>query len=204
MKTRQGWVFITSMLAALASHAAAAGPGIEAPMWQQIQPRIRLGMASTAPTPLSSPWAWAPAAAPAAPSALVMGDYFLNLRRLGLGDGFRASSGVLLRAPGVSLADLAVPTRGKVGSLGLANASALNLLADGSDASATQPYLGLGYTGRAIDGRFSFSADFGLLAQNSGNVIRLGRTLGGNRSLDDALRELRLTPLLQMGVRYSF
>ncbi len=203
MKTRQGWVFISSMLAALACQAA-AGPGIEAPMWQQIQPRIRLGMASTAPTPLSSPWAWAPAAAPAAPSALVMGDYFLNLRRLGLGDGFRASSGVLLRAPGVSLADLAVPTRGSVGSLSLANAGTLSVLADGNDATATQPYLGLGYTGRGTDGRFSFSADFGLLAQNSGNVIRLGRTLGGNRSLDDAMREMRLMPLLQLGVRYSF
>ncbi len=33
---------------------------------------------------------------------------------------------------------------------------------------------------------------------------RLGRSLSGAQSLDDAVREMRMTPLLQLGVSYAF
>ena len=39
-----------------------------------------------------------------------------------------------------------------------------------------------------------------LIAQSPGGVLRLGR----GQSLDDVVRELRLEPVLQLGVSYSF
>lgn len=71
------------------------------------------------------------------------------------------------------------------------------------------PYLGLGYTGLAAKngswGGWNFSADFGLVA-GPGGLRGAGRALlgQGGTQWDDALRELRLSPLVQIGVRYSF
>jgi hypothetical protein len=66
------------------------------------------------------------------------------------------------------------------------------------------PYLGIGYTGLAGAGRFGFSADLGLLARSPSQAVRLGRMLGGAQNLDDAVRDLRLAPVLQLGVSYAF
>jgi hypothetical protein len=51
---------------------------------------------------------------------------------------------------------------------------------------------------------WSFSADFGLVALAGGNMVRLGRVVGGSQSLDDLVRELRLSPVLQFGASYAF
>jgi hypothetical protein len=64
------------------------------------------------------------------------------------------------------------------------------------------PYLGLGYTGLALNGGWGFSADLGV-ALNEG-ATNLGRAVFGNNSLDSAMRELRFSPVLQLGVRYAF
>lgn len=50
------------------------------------------------------------------------------------------------------------------------------------------PYIGLGYSGLAPRGGWGFSADVGL----------------GLRGWEGALRQVDLTPMLQLGVRYSF
>jgi hypothetical protein len=68
----------------------------------------------------------------------------------------------------------------------------------GVDASAI-PYLGVGYTGMSLRGGWGFSADVGLV----GSGVRLGRPIAGNQ-VDELLQELRLTPMLQLGVSYSF
>ena len=47
-------------------------------------------------------------------------------------------------------------------------------------------------------------ADVGVMALNPGSAVKLGRVVGGNQSLDDVLREMRLSPLVQVGVSYSF
>ena len=55
--------------------------------------------------------------------------------------------------------------------------------------------------------RMSLMGDYYLtssLADGPGNALRLGRALGGGQSLDDAVRELRIAPLLQVGVSYAF
>ena len=50
------------------------------------------------------------------------------------------------------------------------------------------PYIGLGYTGLAPRSGWGFSADLGL----------------GLRGWEGAMRQVDLTPMLQLGVRYSF
>jgi hypothetical protein len=70
------------------------------------------------------------------------------------------------------------------------------------DGNQTLPYLGIGYSGSSLRGGWGFSADLGVAAQNGGNQ-RLMRSLM-SQSLDDTLRELRFTPVLQLGVSYRF
>jgi hypothetical protein len=68
-----------------------------------------------------------------------------------------------------------------------------------NDAAGAVPYLGVGYTGLSLRGGWGFSADVGLV----GSGVRLGRSVNGTQA-DELLRELRLTPILQLGVSYSF
>jgi hypothetical protein len=75
----------------------------------------------------------------------------------------------------------------------------------GADSAESMPYLGLGYTRLASDRGWGFTADLGLVAQNTSQAVRLGRALLGQpQDLEDAVRGLRLSPMLQLGVRYSF
>jgi hypothetical protein len=62
----------------------------------------------------------------------------------------------------------------------------------------------LGYTGLSSKGGWGFSADVGVMALSPGSSVKLGRVFSGNQSLDDLLREMRLSPLVQVGVSYSF
>ena len=64
----------------------------------------------------------------------------------------------------------------------------------------TLPYVGIGYTGLAPRSGWGFSADLGLIAKSPGNSPRIG----GGPSLDDQIRDMRMTPLLQLGVSYAF
>ena len=135
-------------------------------------------------------------------SASVMGDYYFS-RSMGTGSagGFRATSGLIF-GPRALLS---------TGQPGLAAASPFSigtrLFGSGPGATAretsgevaTLPYMGVGYTGLSVRNGWSFSADLGLVAQNPG-----GLKLIRSQSLDDAVREMRLAPLLQFGVSYAF
>jgi hypothetical protein len=63
--------------------------------------------------------------------------------------------------------------------------------------SNTVPYLGLGFSAAPWRNRLAISADLGLVADR-------GSALFGNQGLEGTLRELRLSPVLQLGVRYAF
>jgi len=65
------------------------------------------------------------------------------------------------------------------------------------------PYFGFGYTGLPSKAGWGFSADLGVMALNPGSAVKLGRVFGG-QNLDDVLRDMRLSPLVQLGVSYSF
>ena len=120
--------------------------------------------------------------------AAVVGDYFLDRPSwwpTSLGGGVRASTGVITNfyaiQPGL---------RAGVG---------------GPDGTEALPYVGLGYSRAAGAAGWGLTADVGLVALGAANAWRAGRAvLGGPQNLDDAVRSLRLSPVLQLGVRYSF
>jgi hypothetical protein len=68
----------------------------------------------------------------------------------------------------------------------------------------SMPYLGIGYTDYSLKSGWGFWADIGLVVQSPGNAAGLGRVLLGTQGVDDLMRELRLTPLLQLGINYAF
>ncbi|MBI5259679.1 MAG: hypothetical protein HY855_24465 [Burkholderiales bacterium] len=129
--------------------------------------------------PFAGPWA---AGVPLGQSSVLqmtrlLGDYRLDALRFGQTGGLRLTGGLLLN-PRQSVA--------------------------GGDARGTWPYFGVGYAGSGERGDWGFSADVGLAAQNPGAASRLGRVFNGSVDLNDALRELRLQPMIRLGVTYSF
>jgi len=125
-------------------------------------------------------------------SLSLLGDYYLTRPLLGMAGGVRATSGVLLGQRS--------PTWSRPSAGGL-----LNMDSHPGDApadGATTPYLGVGYTGLSVNRAWGVSADLGLMALLPRSGVRLGR--GSGPSLDDSVRELRLSPVVQVGVSYAF
>lgn len=112
--------------------------------------------------------------------AALLGDYDLGTFGLQLpfAQGrFRATSGLLFDLRSHAAIDLSTPT---------------------------SPYLGLGWTGWVPKTGLSFSADVGWSGRFSSASWRLGGARFGAQGLDNGLRDLRLQPLLQLGVRYAY
>jgi len=118
-------------------------------------------------------------------SGLLLGDYYFSGTRLGdpyRAGGLRATSGVLL---GQRAAVLGAP------------GAVQNTV---NDLWAATPYVGIGWTSTSLRGGWGFSADLGLAARNANGGLRVSAT----QPLDEALRELRLMPTIQVGVSYAF
>lgn len=202
------------LMAAVVTCSAAGGAwGIEgdglvpksAP-WPRWQARLSLG---TAPALSADPMS-ADGIATKLSGATVLSDYYFtrSLPRLGDSGGFRATSGMFLgtrsgsllsTGPGTGLGGRAFSVdRRTLGGLklpGLPDAAA--------DGSGAVPYFGVGYTGLPSKGGWGFSADLGVMALNPASAVKFGRVFGG-QNLDDVLRDMRLSPLVQLGVSYSF
>jgi hypothetical protein len=151
--------------------------------WAQGATGLRIDDVSTTPRLLArlsmGSHAWA------GQSGLLLGDYYFSGTRLGSADragGLRATSGVLL---GQRAAVLGAPG---------AIQNTVN------DLWAATPYVGIGWTSTSLRGGWGFSADLGLAARTGNGGLRVSPT----QSLDDALRELRLLPTIQVGVSYAF
>lgn len=133
----------------------------------------------------------------------LLGDRYLTGSLAGdrYAGGLRATSGVLVapRWQATGAGSLGLPGNGL--ALGRRMAA---MPGEAADATATMPYLGIGYTGLSLRGGWGFSADLGVVAQPAGHAVRFGRSPGGAQNLDDAVRDLRLAPVLQLGVSYSF
>lgn len=118
-------------------------------------------------------------------SGVVLGDYYFGRTRLGNLDasgGFRATSGVLL---GQRTAVPGVPPGGGLQAF---------------DQWSATPYVGVGWSGSSWRKGWGVSADLGLAVRGGNGGLRVGSA----QSLDDLLRELRLTPMVQIGVSYAF
>ena len=121
--------------------------------------------------------------------------------------GFRATSGVLIGSRSPWLGAVAAPAAGLLASdrrLFGASAAPLPGPADAAADSSTVPYIGIGYSNLSTKSGWHFSADLGVVSQSPGNVVRFGRVFGGSQSLDDVVRDMRLAPVIQLGVSYSF
>ncbi|MBL8328168.1 MAG: hypothetical protein JNJ71_04890 [Rubrivivax sp.] len=121
--------------------------------------------------------------------------------------GLRASSGLILGAGSASLgAASAIP-----GGTGLSTSVRPSTWGSGpafldrpQELPQALPYLGIGYTHRGDRGAWGLSADLGWVADGADASFELGRALLGPNRLDGMVRNLRLRPVLQMGMHYRF
>ena len=179
---------------ALGSMAAQAEGGLRVAPEQAPWPRwqARIGMDQAAP--------WRGDLAPADSglrSMKLLGDVYLSGPGFGAGQvvgGLRATGGLLLgsRSPLLGASPNGAP-------LSLSVTQSLLTPVRGEEASDVPPvgYLGIGYSSLSLRGGWGFSADLGVM---TGTGLRPPET----RNLDDAVRELRLRPVLQLGVSYAF
>ena len=201
------WI-CTALVTALPSLAAwgAEGGGLTARAdslnWSGWQGRMSLAVQ----VPLvRTDFGTAPATGLQVQSISLMRDYYLTgpWVAAGLQGGLHTTGGLIVtpgaRRAGQSAAGLTTLERRTAGR----GASTLGADAP-TDGSSTIPYVGIGYIGQSTRGRWSFSADVGLMALAAGNVVKFGGVFTGSQSLDGVTRELRLAPVMQMGLSYSF
>ena len=206
------WICVAVAAALATVEARADGDGLSTNAdrfaWPNVQSRIAL--APGAP-------GWRADLAPVERSGLQVGSlgllgdvYFGGAKSASAGaasTGFRATSGLLIGARSPLLGSSTTPTSGGLyaSNRQLFGASASSLaVVDASVDSSTVPYIGIGYNNLAGKSGWSFSADLGVVSQNPGNVVRFGRVFGGTQNLDDVIRDMRLAPVVQLGVSYSF
>lgn len=172
--------------------------------WGRLQGR--LAFATTA-TPLRGDFHGGEAAFKVS-SLSLMGDYYLrpSLNQLTLG-GVRATGGLMLgQRNGLwglasdQIGGLSANQRNVAASYDPYNPNYTDL--------STTPYVGIGYSGTGASfgrsGNWGFTADLGLMSLSSGATGRSGRVATGAQNLDDMVRDLRLSPVLQFGFSYSF
>lgn len=180
---------------------AHAAQGLSLPraetLWPQWQARITLLTAAGSPLALA-PLSESGAAPGGLRGGALVGDYVFATPAFGQ---FRASGGLLSgHLGGLPLAGAPAGQR-----LGVAvQRSVAPAWAPGAETPAALPYIGLGFSGAAGLAGLSLSADLGLVAERPEAVAGLGRALFGNQGMERSLRELRLAPVMQLGVRYSF
>lgn len=134
--------------------------------------------------------------------ALLFGDYYLTGPGFGQGDiagGLRLTSGLAIgprrATQGLPPVRLGEGPRGQ---------SSLRLGPDTDNSRVALPYLGLGYTSLSARDGWGFSADIGLGGVPQGERFRLGRSGPTAAQVENVLNDLRLTPVLQVGVSYAF
>ena len=194
------WIRLCLPLLA-AAPAVQAADGLVAPsaetLWPRWQARIAVQAATVSPLAMSSLIDGANSQRGVRGGAL-FGDYYFATPSFG---SFRASGGVISG----SLAGLPLASASSGGLLGLSvNSIAAPLNTVGADTAGTTPYLGLGFTGAPWRNGLSISADIGLVAEHPTSALGVGRAVFGSQAMDNAVRDLRLSPLFQLGVHYAF
>ena len=169
-------------------------------LWPQLQARITLQTAPLAPVALTRTADPALGAVRGVQGGGVYGDYVVTTARFG---NFRATSGVMLGTLGGAPVLNAAPTS-RLGVTMLDAGYGGNIGSSAADGASTQPYLGLGYSSASMWRSLALSADVGLVAGRAAALGGLGRAVLGSQSKEAAMRDLRLAPVLQLGVQYSF
>jgi hypothetical protein len=171
--------------------------------WPRVAARLGLSMSPASTTAARGMFDADTSHGPSQLTSLnVLGDlYFADSHR------FRATGGVLLGARALPWSSAALLSTQPGTALVVGRTAPPGTDEPGSEAGDVPnsvPYLGVGYSDASARGGWGFSADFGVLALAPKPAVRLGRVFSGQQSFDDLLRELRLTPSVQVGVSYSF
>jgi len=180
---------------------AGAAQGLSQPaadmLWPQWQARVTL-MTSGASTLATAPLAEGRAAPRGLSVGALLGDYVFARPAFG---SFRASGGLMSgHLGGLPLATTLAGGRFDVS----VQRSTTSAGQPGTEAPAALPYFGVGFSGAAGLVGLSLTADVGLVAERPEAAVGLGRALFGNQGMERSLRELRLAPVMQLGVRYTF
>jgi hypothetical protein len=130
----------------------------------------------------------------------MLSDYYVD-------GGFRATAGILRGDTGQAW--WSSGDNGGGLNLSVQRLDTLGLLGQtGSRDQQTMPYLGAGFTSGVgiwgLSSAWRFNADLGLVGVRNGALDNVSRTLQGDKSLDDLVRDLRLRPLIKVSVGYSF
>lgn len=167
--------------------------------WPALQGRLHL---STEPLPSAVGGIDAVAVRPR--SAALFGDYYVSRPFFGNTGGMRLTSGVVTGPRGAVFGpgQATPPGPFAFGAVSRGGVAGSTLPDVNGESTQTLPYLGIGYSGSSMRGGWGFSADLGLTAQNTGSQRLIKAVM--SQSIDDTLRELRLTPVLQLGVSYRF
>jgi hypothetical protein len=177
-------------LAALPGWATAQGLTVSESAWSLPRVQARIGLTMAQPTDGQAP--------SSQQVSVLLGDYYFSRARLGISDvssGFRATSGVWLGQRSIALGMPAL-----AGSQSLsASARSVRTLDPATEPWSAVPYLGVGWSGTSLRGGWGVTADFGFAARPA-----TGLRPSNAQGLDDLLRELRLTPVLHLGVSYAF
>jgi hypothetical protein len=193
------WVFGLLSLA-MGSAVAADGRGLvvdpERLSWPALRARVQL---STEPLAAISAFE---SAALRPRSAALFGDYYLSRPFFGSTGGVRLTSGVVTGPRGAVFGPGQATPPNLFGFSSASRGPGSTFADPNGEGTQTLPYLGIGYSGSSLRGGWGFSADLGLTAQNGGSQ-RLARA-AMSQTLDDTLRELRFTPVVQLGVSYRF
>ncbi|HSV72064.1 MAG TPA: hypothetical protein VLI72_18315 [Methylibium sp.] len=200
-----GGLLAAACIAAMPARAQVVeGAGLQPDgAWSRWQGRIGLAVGEPAGP------AWGEGALRARPALTLLGDYYLLQQGSALpgsySGGVRATGGLLVGAraqpwgwapSGAAALHTGYSSQRRSFSL-LQGARGI----DGDVLPESLPYFGVGYTGlRSLqDGGWGFSADLGVVALRPRSVVRLGQ-----QSVTDLLRDLQLSPMLQLGVSYAF
>jgi hypothetical protein len=205
MSTARFCLLTFPLVLLLAAPAARAQSGLRlgdgGQLQQETWPRwqARFGLATSMPA-VDSGNRWQLSA------GQLLGDYYWSgLRPAGIGrsGGFRATSGLLLGQRSLALGTPMLTS--PQGGLTLSRSIRLSggLMDSPSEPWSAVPYVGVGYSGISLRGGWGFTADFGLAGTTSGLRARRDGALG-TQGVDELLRELRLTPVLQFGASYAF
>lgn len=136
--------------------------------------------------------------------AHLLGDVFLTGPGFGQGDvagGLRLTSGVMV-GPAQDIANLPPPRL--LGGAALRPSGPANWREPDAGQRVALPYIGLGYTSASAREGWGLSADIGLGGMRPGERLRLGHSQGTAAQAERVLNELRLAPVLQLGVSYAF
>jgi hypothetical protein len=136
--------------------------------------------------------------------AHLFGDYFFTGPGFGHGDvagGLRLTSGLML-GPAHDTANQP-PPRLK-GALAIRPVVPAGMRDLDPGQRVALPYIGLGYTSASVREGWGLSADIGLGGMRPGERLRLGQPGGVAAQAERVLNDLRLAPVVQIGVSYAF